>query len=219
MAFDLDQVDRLLTTTRTVRRRLDLTRPVELDVVLECLRLALQAPNGSNQQSWRFVIVRDAERRRAIAEICRRASGGIGERLIEKARAEGDEESERLYGSAVHLLDHLHEVPILVVPCYLGRPTHFADNASMAAASLYGSMFPAIWSFQLALRSRGLGSAITTVHLLREAEVAQVLGIPENVTQIALLPVAYTQGDDFRPAARLPVEQVSCVDRWDNAPG
>jgi len=218
MPFDLEQVDRLLTTTRTVRKRLDLERPVDRELLLECLELALQAPNGSNTQTWRFLLVGDPERKRAIAELCQEASGGIGVRLMEKARAEGDTRTERLYASAVHLLDHLHEVPWLVIPCYLGRPGHFADNASMASASLYGSMFPAVWSLQLALRSRGLGSAITTIHLLKEKEIAELLGIPEDVTQIALLPVAWTKGDEFRPAPRQPVEEVSFVDAWGEPP-
>ena len=218
MTFDLEQVDRLLTTTRAVRRRLDLDRPVDRELLLECLELALQAPNGSNTQTWRFVLIGDAERKRAIAELCREASGGIGVRLMEEARTAGDTRTERLYASAVHLLDHLEEVPWLVIPCYLGGPAHFDDNASMAAASLYGSMFPAVWSFQLALRSRGLGSAITTVHLLREKEIGALLGIPEDVTQIALLPVAWTKGDEFRRASRQPVDEVTYVDEWGRAP-
>jgi nitroreductase len=218
MPFDLEQVDRLLTTTRAVRRRLDLERPVERALLLECLELALQAPNGSNTQPWRFLLIGDAERKRAIAELCREASGGIGVRLMEEARKAGDGPTERLYGSAVYLLDNLEKVPWLVIPCYLGKPGHFADSDSMASASLYGSMFPAIWSLQLALRSRGLGSVITTLHLLREAEIAELLGIPEDVTQIALLPVAWTKGDAFRPAERQPVEEVSFVDEWGSAP-
>jgi nitroreductase len=218
MEFDLEQVDRLLTTTRAVRRRLDLERPVEQDVLLDCLKIALQAPNGSNRQSWRFVIVRDPGKKKAIAEHCRESSGDIGVRLQEEARAAGDHATERLYASAVYLMDHLEEVPVLVIPCYVGRPEHFAGNAAMGAASLYGSIFPAVWSFQLALRSRGLGSAITTVHLLREAEIAKVLGIPDDVSQIALLPVAYTKGTDFRPAPRQPLEEVTYVDAWGTAP-
>lgn len=214
LKFDLEQVDHLLTTTRAVRRRLDLERPVEMSVVLACLDLALQAPNGSNRQSWRFMLVTDATKKRAIADLCREASGGAGERLIETARAEGDRETERLYLSAVHLLKCLEDIPLLAIACYVGKPGHFADNASMANASLYGSVFPAIWSFQLALRSRGLGSSITTLHLLREREIAELLGIPEDVTQIAMLPIAYTKGGDFRRASRQPAAQVSFLDTW-----
>jgi nitroreductase len=226
--FDLGTVDRLLTTTRSVRRRLDLTREVEPALLRECLELALQAPTGSNSRSWRFVVVTDADRRAALADIYRKglaiyaqaleelAATGFGVPLsTEEGRLRAlDEQTRRSMRSAAYLTQHLHEVPVHVVPCLLGRLPSHAD--AFRAAAYYGSIHPAIWSFQLALRSRGLGSVYTTLHLVHEAEAAEVLGIPhDRVTQIGLVPVAHTTGDDFGRAWREPVEEVAFADGWD----
>lgn len=207
--FDLAETDRLLSTTRAVRRRLDLARPVERDVILECIRLAQQAPTASNTQTWRWVVVTDAGLRRDIAAVYK----GIAEVGLPRARAHyaHDAQTTRVYDSAAWLAEHLHEVPVHVVPCVSG---YDPSTGSAAAAALYGSIFPAVWSFQLALRSRGLGSALTTLHLYREAEVAKLLGIPDGVTQVALLPVAYTAGTEFRPARRPPPESIVHWNRW-----
>jgi nitroreductase len=206
--FDLGQTDRLLATTRSVRRRLDLTRPVPRDVVLECLRLAVQAPTASNGQRWRWVVVDDPATRRALGDIYRR----MGERYLRGYDVpEASTQTERVLASANYLADILSEVPMLVVPCITGR---LESTAPALAASFYGSIVPAIWSFQLALRSRQLGSCFTTLHLAHEAEARDLLGIPEDVTQVALLPVAYTTGGDFSPAARPPVEGITYWNRW-----
>ena len=209
--FDLDEVDRLLSTTRAVRRRLDLERPVERELILECIALSQQAPTASNSQTWRWIVVTDAARRREIARLYAEA----GRDYLERARkglAGGDAQTRRVYASAFYLLEHLHEVPVHVIPCVAARLPKDAPPA--AAASLYGSILPAVWSFQLALRSRGLGSAWTTLHLFREAEAAKLLGIPDGVTQVALLPVAWTKRGDFRPARRPPPETITCFERW-----
>src|SRR6266540_177292 len=194
--FDLAQTDRLLTTTRSVRKRLDLTRPVERDVVIECLRIAVQAPSGGNSQPWRWLIVHDpylAANRAA-------------------AQQAGRTDMDKILDSSQYLSDHLHEVPVLVIPCLLQR---LPETASVLdTAGFYGSIVPAVWSFMLALRSRGLGSAFTTLHLANEREAAEVLGIPETVTQVAMIPVARYTGDDFKPAVRRPVEQVVYVNGW-----
>jgi nitroreductase len=206
--FDLGQTDRLLATTRSVRRRLDLTRPVPRDVVLECLRLAVQAPTASNGQRWRWVVVDDPATRRALGDIYRR----MGERYLRGYDVpEASTQTERVLASANHLADIITEVPMLVVPCITGR---LESTAPALAASFYGSIVPAIWSFQLALRSRQLGSCFTTLHLAHEAEARDLLGIPEDVTQVALLPVAYTTGGDFSPASRPPVEGITYWNRW-----
>jgi nitroreductase len=206
--FDLGQTDRLLATTRSVRRRLDLTRPVPRDVVLECLRLAVQAPTASNGQRWRWVVVDDPATRRALGDIYRR----MGERYLRGYDVpEASTQTERVLASANYLADILSEVPVLVVPCITGR---LESTAPALAASFYGSIVPAIWSFQLALRSRQLGSCFTTLHLAHEAEARDLLGIPEDVTQVALLPVAYTTGGDFSPAVRPPVEGITYWNRW-----
>ena len=196
----------LLTTTRSVRKRLDLTRPVERDTVVECLRMAFQAPNGSNQQTWDWVVVDDADRRRAMAEVYRAALADHVARM-DQARAEGtggvyavQDRQAQIGESVYHLLQHLHEVPVLVVPTV----AHKMDGATVfEQASHWGSILPAVWSFMLALRSKGMGSAWTTIHLHREKEMADLLGIPyDQVTQAGLFPVAYTIGTDFRAANR-----------------
>jgi len=208
--FDLEQTDRLLSTTRAVRRRLDLTRPVERDVILDCLRLSQQAPTASNTQKWRWMVVMDQGKRKELGAIYAR-----GKQFIDQAKAEldpNDAQTHRVYDSADWLLDHIAEVPALVIPCVEGRLPQGAPNGMQAA--VYGSIFPALWSFQLALRSRGLGSTLTTIHLFFEAEVAKLLGIPDDVMQVAMLPVAYTVGTDFKPATRPPVETITSFDQW-----
>lgn len=206
--MDTRATDQLLSTTRAVRRRLDLTRPVERDVVLDCLRLAVQAPTGGNGQRWRWLVVQDPEKRAQLA----RLYADIGAQHLKTAAAEAeDRQTQRVYESALYLSEILDRVPMHVIPCVEGR----ADNSpNWRAATFYGSILPAVWSFQLALRSRGLGSALTTIHLYREHEAAALLGIPDTVTQVALLPVAYTTGGDFKPAARPPIEGITYWDEW-----
>ena len=208
--FDLEQTDRLLSTTRAVRRRLDLERPVERDVILDCIRLSQQAPTASNTQKWRWMVVMDAEKRKALGEIY-----GRGKQFIEQAKAQvdaNDAQTQRVYDSAEWLIDHIGEVPALVIPCLEGRLPEGSPNGM--AAALYGSIYPAMWSFQLALRSRGLGSTLTTIHLFFEKEVAELLAMPEDVMQVALLPVAYTKGTDFKIAKRQPPEEITHFDTW-----
>lgn len=206
--FDVAETDRLLSTTRAVRRRLDLERPVEPEVILECIRLAVQAPTGSNAQTWRWMIVTDAAKRAAIADAYRRMGAAY---LAQAAEGADDPQTRRVYDSALALTEILDRVPVHVIPCIQGR-VDGADNG--LAASHYGSVMPAAWSFLLALRSRGLGSVWTTLHLFSEREVAELLGVPDDVAQVALFPVAYTIGTDFQPAARPPVEGITFWDTW-----
>jgi nitroreductase len=206
--FDTSVTDRLLSTTRAVRRRLDLDRPVPAEVILECLRLAVQAPTASNSQTWRWVVVTDAAKRSELARIY--SEGGRGY-LASAAASTLDPQTRRVYESALHLTDILHRVPVHVIPCIEGRVD---SSPQIRAASFYGSILPAAWSFMLALRSRGLGSVWTTLHLWKEKEAAALLGIPDDVTQVALLPVAYTTGGDFRPARRPAVEGITYWDAW-----
>jgi uncharacterized protein (TIGR02118 family) len=209
--FELDQVDRLLSTTRAVRKRLDLAKPVPKQVVLECIALSQQAPTGSNRQGWRWLVVTDAKKRKALAEIYKRGGAQYLEQAL-KATPPGDAQTRRVYDSALWLVDHLHEVPVHVIPCALGRVTD-AQPLGMRAG-FYGSIYPAVWSFQLALRSRGLGSVLTTLHMNREEEAAELLGIPKDVTQVGLLPVAYTKGMDFKPADRPAPDSITHFERW-----
>lgn len=206
--MDIAAVDELLTTTRSVRKRLDLNRPVGRDVILECIRLAMQAPTASNTQDWRWLVVTDPDRRAAIAEIYRSVGA---EYLAYAAKEASDPQTQRVYASAFALTDTLAQVPVHVIPCLDNR----IDNSNLlTAASAWASIIPAGWSFLLALRSRGLGSVWTTMHLAKEQEVAELLGIPPTATQAALFPVAYTIGTDFRPAVRPPAETVTYWDSW-----
>ena len=205
---DRKVIDSLLTTTRTVRRRLDFSRPVSSATILECLDLALQAPTGGNYQGWRWLVIRDPAKKRAIGNYYRDALATASASPPEQV----EPGSRGMLAGAWHLANHLHEVPVLVIPCIAGRLKPSSSPAR--AASLYGSIYPAVWSFQLALRSRGLGSAFTTIHLEREAEVADLLGVPERVTQAALIPVAYVLGETFKPAHRTPARQVTYWDTW-----
>jgi nitroreductase len=212
MTIDTEATDHLLSTTRAVRRRLDLDRPVEKSVILDCLRLAVQAPTASNAQDWRWVVVTDPEKK---AELARIYSEGGSEYLKAAAANAMEPQTKRVYQSALYLTEVLGRVPVHVIPCIQGR----VDNApNPLAASRYGSIIPAAWSFMLALRSRGLGSAWTTLHLFKEKEAAALLGIPDDMTQVALLPVAYTTGDDFKPAERPPVEGITYWDTWGATP-
>jgi nitroreductase len=211
--FDLSQTDKLLTTTRSVRKRLDLTQPVPQDVVLDCLRIATQAPSGGNSQPWRWLVVDDADTKKRLAELYSRSHDPYmaGNRAAAEAAGKLDEVSA-IMDSSQYLSDHMAEVPVLVIPCLLSRMSPNAGTAE--TAGFYGSILPAVWNFMLALRSRGLGSAYTTLHLAFETEAAEILGIPDTVTQAALIPVAYYTGDDFKPARRRPVEDVVYVNQW-----
>ncbi|MCV7028377.1 nitroreductase family protein [Mycobacterium sherrisii] len=211
--MDIATVDELLSTTRSVRKRLDLTRPVGRDVILECIRLAMQAPTASNSQDWRWLVITDPDKRAAIAEIYR----GIGAQyLAQAADTAADPQTRRVYQSAMTLTDTLAQVPVHVIPCLTQR----IDTAEPGiAAAAWASIIPAGWSFLLALRSRGLGSVWTTMHLFKEREVAELLGIPPTVTQAALFPVAYTIGTDFRPAKRPPAQTITFWDTWKQTVG
>jgi nitroreductase len=209
MNFDIAMTDELLATTRAVRKRLDLDRPVPREIIMECLELAVQAPTASNSQNWRWVVVDDADKKKALADLYRTGAMGYFGRA---GRSDADAQTARVYDSATWLAQNLEKVPIFVIPCLEGRPT--ADTPPMVVGGMYGSIFPAVWSFQLALRARGLGSALTTLHLLHEKEAAEVLGIPDDVLQVALLPVAYTKGTDFKRAKRPPVSTITHWNGW-----
>lgn len=208
---ELEAGDRLLTTTRAIRRRLDLDAPVDLGVVHRCLELALQAPSGGNSQNWRWMVVADEKRRLAVAEAYRAAEGGRFTENAARAREAGDEQTAKVYEGAVKLRDDMHRVPVLVVPCVLGR-VDGADNAG--AAGFYASILPAVWSLMLALRARGLGTTWTSVHLSQERAVGEALGIPDDVSQVALIPVGAITPGPLSPARRRPVEEVAYLDSW-----
>jgi nitroreductase len=209
--MNVTAVDELLRTTRSVRRRLDLARPVERDVIQQCLELAVQAPTGGDTARYHFVVVTDAAKRGELARLYRR---GLTE-IYPPSRVEQVRVAKpALMSSVTHLADHLHEVPVHIVSCIAGRDDFAALGPDCGPASFYGSILPATWSLMLALRARGLGSAWTTAHLRYAREAAAVLGIPDDITQVALLPVAYLAGTALHPATRVPAEERTYWDAW-----
>ena len=206
--FDLAEIDRLMTTTKQVRQRLDLTRPVPYDVLLECIEIAGFAPMGGNLERNRWMIIDDPATKTAIAE--RYAETGRPY-LAANAAIRVDDRSQRIIDSASFLVDHLAEVPALVLAMRLDRPPMESQGA---LAAYYGSVLPGVWSFQLAGRARGIGSAWTTLHLDHEDAVAELLGIPPTVTQVCLLAVGYYTGTTFSPAPRRPPTEVTYLNRW-----
>ena len=200
-----------------MRKRLDLQRPIDLAVISRCLEIAMQAPTGSNLQRWHWVVVTDPTKRAALAALYRRVLDESREGYQEQLRREFSEVElraaalPRVFDSSLHLAAHLHEVPVHVIPCVRGR----IENASVfVQATAYGSILPAVWSFMLALRAHSLGSAWTTIHLKREGEAAALLGIPDDFTQTALIPVAYYTGTDFKPAKRYHAHQRISWEAW-----
>ena len=212
MQFDIAMTDELLATTRAVRKRLDLTREVPPEIIEECLELAIQAPTGSNSQGWRWVIVDDPELKATIADYYRKGGNDYLATGAKMAEASGDAQTGRVLTSAMWLAENLQDVPLYLIPCVKGRPAPGTPPA--LSAGLFGSIYPAVWSFQLALRARGLGSTLTTLHLAHEKEVAELLGIPDDVMQVGLLPVGYTKGTDFKRAKREPVRNIMHWNRW-----
>ncbi|MFZ9426925.1 MAG: nitroreductase family protein [Ilumatobacteraceae bacterium] len=215
MTIDRAAAYKLLTTTRSVRKRLDLDRPVEPEVIAECIDIAMQAPTGTNAQNWAFVVVTDPAKRAAIADVYRKGGEVMAGSGYPPPLPEGDPREHvmpKVMESAEYLGSILDRVPVFVIACVKGR----VENVPMviAQASTYGSILPAAWSFMLALRARGLGTAWTTIHLFSETEVSKMLGIPEDWTQTVLFPVAYYTGDDFKPAHRLPSREMTHWDSW-----
>jgi nitroreductase len=225
-AFDLASVDHVLTTTRSVRQRLDFERPVPPALIKAALAIALQAPTGANTQTWRFMVVTDAAKRLAIADCYRRAAADyvagktalsrIGVTMMREYAADDLRQQQRaaMMKSGGYLMENLERVPVMIIPLIEGR---FEHDDVFTQASMWGSILPATWSLMLALRARRLASAWTSAHLRYESEVATLLGIPADYTQAALLPVAWLKGGDLKPAARLPVEQVTYWDQWGHA--
>jgi nitroreductase len=206
----------VLTTTRCVRKRVDFDRQVPRELIMECLEVAVQAPTGSNRQGWQFVIVTDADKRRAIGELYKKsftiyaASGRPHYERDDPRRAQ----FPRVASSAQYLADRMHEVPVMVIPCIEGRVDR-PGVSNLEIAGSYGSILPAAWSFMLAARDRGLATAWTTLHLRYERETAELLGIPyDHFTQAALITVGFHTGGEFKPAERIPLDKIVHWDTW-----
>ena len=212
--LDLSVCDTLLTTTRSIRKRLDLSRPVPPELIEECLEVAVQSPSATNTQKWRFMVIRDAEKRAGIARLYKRAFESYWEQADDATYGTTGPaltDAQRMIDSAVYLVDHLHEVPVHVLFCIEDQ---VRDVPLFDQATAYGSILPAAWSFMLAARARGLGCCWTTVHLKHADEAARLLDIPDTVTQGVLLPVAYYTGTDFKPARRIPATELTHWDTW-----
>ena len=215
MTIDHIATDKLLTTTRSVRKRLDLTREVEPRVIADCIDIAMQAPTGTNAQNWAFVVITDPAKKKFIADAYRSGGEMMAGSGYPPPLEPGDPREHvmpKVMESAGYLGEILEQVPVFVIACVRGR----VESVPMviAQASTYGSILPAAWSFMLALRSRGLGTAWTTIHLFQEQGISELLGIPDDWTQTVLFPVAYYTGDDFKPAHRLPSDTMTHWDSW-----
>jgi len=215
MTIDHIATDKLLTTTRSVRKRLDLTREVEPQVIADCIDIAMQAPTGTNAQNWAFVVITDPAKKKFIADAYRSGGEMMAGSGYPPPLEPGDPREHvmpKVMESAGYLGEILEQVPVFVIACVRGR----VESVPMviAQASTYGSILPAAWSFMLALRSRGLGTAWTTIHLFQEQGISELLGIPDDWTQTVLFPVAYYTGDDFKPAHRLPSDAMTHWDSW-----
>jgi nitroreductase len=222
-SIDLASVDHVLSTTRAVRKRLDLQRPVEPEILERCIEIATQAPTGLYGETWHFVVVTEPEKRAALAVLYKKTADGIFsgtlsfDPYLARLHAVSAEDprfalQQRMYASGMYLINHLHEVPVLVLACIEGRVETAGPGAQ---ASLYGSILPATWSLMLALRARGLGPVLITGHIEHgEREIAEILDLPDDITQAALVPVAYFTGADFKPAKRTPAQQCTHWNRW-----
>ena len=210
--------DHVLRTTRSVRLRLDFDKPIDPAVIEECLDIALQAPTASNSQQWQWVVITDPDKVAAVADIYRKSFEVLAARSPEERPVYGDDDSrtlqsEKVTRSATYLAAEMHRCPALLLACINGR---VEELGAMTQAGVYGSILPGAWSFMLAARARGIGMAWTTLHIRHEDEVADLLGIPADVTQAALFPMAYFTGDDFKPAPRVPLAEVVHWNQWGN---
>lgn len=213
-SIDINNADKLLTTTRSVRLRFDLERAVEPALIEQCLEVALQAPSQTNTQQWHFVVVTDSEKRRALGEVYRRSFRKYwADSIAENPTAFDNPEPwvQRMIDSAEFLTDNFERVPVHVLFCVNGD---LPNLPLFEQASAYGSILPAAWSFMLAARARGLGCCWTTVHLMDAPAAASALQLPDDITQAVLLPVAYYKGDDFKLAARMPLVDVMHWNTW-----
>jgi nitroreductase len=217
--------EEVLTTTRAVRKRLDLSREVARETVLECLAIAQQAPSAGNREGWHFVVIDDPRLKAGLADLYRRSIdigyGASPPRDAEARRALAERQSPgdvdayvRQLESVGHLYDHLQDVPVHVIPCVPALPLGTPPRG-FELATRWGSVMQGTWSFMLAARSRGLGTVWTTAHLRFESEAAELLGIPgDDYMQAGLIPVAHTLGGTFKPGPRRPLDRIVHFDRW-----
>lgn len=205
-AFDVAEADRLLTTTRAVRKRLDFDREVPDQVIFDCIDAAEQAPTGGSDASRRWIVVRDQVVKDQLGEIYKN-SGQFMHTWADRLDGTGHFK-ERIMSSSAYLVDNLAQAPVLVIAAIWGEH----DNSGRPG--LFDSVVPSAWSFNLALRARGLGTAYTTMLNAHVDELAEILGIPDGVTTIVTFPVAYTKGLSFKQAPRRPAHEITYFDQW-----
>ncbi len=214
--------DELLSTTRAVRKRLDFDRPVAKETIQECVELAVQAPSGSNSQGWQFMFVTDPDKKARLGELYSQTFDvyrTMPQAIHHLHKDSGDssltESQTRSTNSAEYLAQNMGRAPVLMIPCIEGRTDAEGVTGAMSHASILGSIIPATWNFMLAARARGLGTAWTTLHLMHEKEIAELLGIPyEQYMQVAMIPIAYTKGTNFKPAYRPDIASVMHFNEW-----
>ena len=212
--------EELLTTTRAVRKRLDLEKPVEIELVKKCIEIAQQAPTASNRQNWHFLIITDQSMKNSLSDLFRKGWQSYINSPTSVATTTSSDDPKKsktqrkIYESAKYLVDNLRNVPVFVIPCIEGR-TDGSNVSVVVQSAIWGSIAPAVWNFMLAARLHGLGTTWTSFHLLFEKEAAELLKIPyEKVMQVALLPVAYYKGTSFKPAPRDPIEKIIHINSW-----
>lgn len=211
--------DEVLTTTRAVRKRMDFSREISMQLLRECLEIALQGPSGSNSQGWQFVLITDKNKIAAIANWYLQAfdayqAGPASPTKQHQDRPDMKDTQQKVENSARYLADNLHKVPALLIPVVAGKLNDPALPHGVQAG-IYGSILPSVWSFMLAARERGLGTCWTTLHLNYEKEIADILGIPfATHSQVALIPIAYTKGTDFKPAPRKSLDEFLHLNKW-----
>ncbi len=201
-----DAVDWALSTTRSVRRRIDWERPIEPEVIEAAIDVATQAPTGVQAESWRFLVLTEPEPKQAVATLYRSAF----DRYV-SARTQAQAEVAAPRPAQAQLAERLAEMPALILVCAEGAP---ASDLTALQVGFYGSVLPAAWSLMVALRVRGIGSTWTSLHLLHADETARALGIPDGVTQTVLLPCGYTKDATLRPANRKPATEVAYWNQW-----
>lgn len=194
-----DKVHHVLSTARSVRKKLDFSRPVSRADLEACINVAVQAPTGLAGENWRFLVVTDPAVKQQIADI-----------YCEVLRQIGETRGVTLKPTHNALMDRLHEIPCMVFVFAIGEPTEDVSGQ----IGFFGSILPAAWSLMLAMRARGIGTTWTSLLTSRSDDIAKILGVPEGVTQTVMLPAAYTLGAKLRPAARLPAEEVTYWNAW-----
>ena len=185
--------------------------PVPDELIRKIIDAGLRAPTGGDAQNWRFIVVKDPEIKQRIQVVYKRAFEIVIARYRSSPPAPGKTEAhkQRMLKAVEYLTDHFHEAPVMIVCCLLNDTARAIGLAKMSGASIY----PSVQNMLLAARALGLGSVLTTRHLLYEKEVNEALRLPENAETFAILPIGWPMGK-FGAVSREPVEKVTFFNRW-----